>query len=163
MFVALDELFHQVVFLHLALAAESDNLGAVVLLGLVLHLVVHAGFLVFQHALGEGDGVDEFGHGQFGHLLQRVEDVHHPQVLRNANSPITNYQQNRPSTLDGRPTQINMNKANLPSRVSPPPAQVASPFASVHPPQVSESLPASSALPRSHPALCTICPDTPGS
>ena len=81
MLVALDELFHQVVFLHLALAAEADNPGAVVLLGLVLHLVVHAGFLVFQHALGEGDGVDKFGHGQFGHLFQRVEDVHHAEVL----------------------------------------------------------------------------------
>ena len=57
------------------------HLRAVVLLGLVLHLVVHAGLLPLQHLLREAHRVDKLRHGQARQLLQRVEEVHHEQVL----------------------------------------------------------------------------------
>ena len=53
----------------------------VVLLGLVVHLVVHSGLFRFQQPLRKTYCVDEFGHRQFGDFFQRVEDVHHQQVL----------------------------------------------------------------------------------
>ena len=75
------KLLHQVVLLHLALTAEADNAVAVVVLGLVVHLVVHASLLGLQGFLRETHRVEQLCHRQFGHLLQRVEDVHHLQVL----------------------------------------------------------------------------------
>ena len=60
---------------------EADDAGAVVFLGLVLHAVVHGGLFGLEHAFGEAHRVDEFRHRQLGHLLQRIEDVHHEQVL----------------------------------------------------------------------------------
>ena len=60
---------------------QSCDLGAVVVLGPVVHLVVHPGFLFLKHLFREAHAVDEFRHREFGHLLQGVEEVHHAEVL----------------------------------------------------------------------------------
>ena len=77
----LHKFLHQVVLLHTAFLGQAHYLGAVVILGAVVHLVVHPAFLALEHALGEADGIQQFGHRQLGHLLQRVEEVHDHQVL----------------------------------------------------------------------------------
>ena len=77
----LHQFLHQVVLLHLPFAGQADYLGAVVILSTVVHLVVHPRLLTFQHLFGKTHAVYHFGHGQFCHLFQRVEDVHNQQVL----------------------------------------------------------------------------------
>ena len=56
---------------------QPNYLRPVVLFRLVVHLVVHRGLLFLQHLLRKADTVNQFCHRQFGHLLQRIEDVHH--------------------------------------------------------------------------------------
>ena len=73
--------FHEIVFLDPLLLAQPGDHGTVVILGAVVHLVVHAGLLGFQHLLGIAHGVNQLRNREFGHLLQRVEEVHHCQVL----------------------------------------------------------------------------------
>ena len=75
------QLLHKVELLHLPSLAQQHYLAPVVVLGLVVHLVVHSGLLVFQHLLRKTHTVYQFRNGQFGHLLQRVEDIHHLQVI----------------------------------------------------------------------------------
>ena len=60
---------------------EAYYLCTVVVLRLVIHLVVHPRLFGLQRLLRETHGVEQLGDGQLGHLLQRVEDVHHLQVL----------------------------------------------------------------------------------
>ena len=80
------ELFHQLIF-RLPFSVlrfpfgQSDDLGPVVVLGAVVHLVVHASLLSLEGLLGIAHAVDEFRHGHARHLLQRVEEVHHHQVV----------------------------------------------------------------------------------
>ena len=81
MLLALCHRLHKVVFLQSPLAAGAHHHGAVVLLRLVLHLVVHPRLLALQHALRETHGVDKLRHRQLGDFLERVEDVHHQQIL----------------------------------------------------------------------------------
>ena len=81
-----NQLLHKLIlarpgFPPLTLLDPPHHHGAVVLLRLVLHLVVHPRLLALEHALREAHGVYQLCHRQLGHLLQRVEDVHHLQVL----------------------------------------------------------------------------------
>ena len=77
----LDQPFHIVIFLHPRFLAVAHYLCAVVVLRLVVHLAVHARLLTFQHLLGVAHPLDQLRQRQFSHLLQRVEDIHHLQVL----------------------------------------------------------------------------------
>ena len=84
----LHQLLHQLVFAvapagspAAALLGQPHYSGAVVILRLVVHLVVHSRGLPFEHPFAEAHIVQQLRHGQLGHLLQRVEDIHHPQVV----------------------------------------------------------------------------------
>ena len=72
---------HKVELLHPAFLAQAHYLGAVIVLCAVVHLVVHVGLFFLQHLLRETHTVQQLFDGQLGHLLDRVEDVHHQQVL----------------------------------------------------------------------------------
>ena len=79
-----DKFFNKLIFCFsrfAVLLGQADDAGAVVLFCLVLHLVVHACLFGLEGTLAVAYGIDEFRDGKFGHLLQRVEDVHHHQVV----------------------------------------------------------------------------------
>ncbi len=73
--------FDKIVLFDFVFLAQTYYFASVVVLGFVVHLVVHVGLFGFEHAFREAHRVEKLGHRQFGDLLQRVEDVHHLDVL----------------------------------------------------------------------------------
>ena len=72
---------HIVVFLHPLFLTVAHNPGTVVLLGFVVHLFEHTCSLAAEHLLRVAHPLYQLGWWQLGHLFQRVEDVHHLQIL----------------------------------------------------------------------------------
>ena len=68
-------------FYFFGLTTQTYNLRTIVFLGLVLHLVVHSRLLLLQCSFRETNGIYQLRHRQLRQFLQRIENVHHLQVL----------------------------------------------------------------------------------